>query len=245
VLKIVYPVIGRVLFMTNTRILVVDDELDIIKLLRANLRAAGYEVFTVMNGVEALEVVEKEAPDLMLLDITMPKMDGFEVCRRVREWSQVPIIMVSALNDESDKLRCLDIGADDYVTKPFSKDELIARARAVIRRSKSSVTVPARPSFISGGLRIDFIRRQVTVSGKEIKLTPTEYNLLQELVLNAGKVLTYNHLLNKVWGPEYSDEKEYLHVFISRLRTKLEENPTSPEHIITVSGVGYRFTDEA
>jgi two-component system, OmpR family, KDP operon response regulator KdpE len=231
--------------MTKTRILVVDDELVIIKLLKANLEAAGYQVFTALDGIEALEVVEKESPDLMVLDITMPKMDGFEVCRRVREWSQVPIIMLSALNDESDKVKCLDLGADDYVTKPFSKDELLARAKAVIRRMKKSDAKPARPSFISGRLQIDFISRQVLIGGKEIKLTPTEYNLFQELTLNAGKVLTYNYLLNKVWGPEYSNEKEYLHVFIGRLRTKLEENQANPGKIVTFSGVGYRFENES
>lgn len=227
--------------MTKTRILVVDDELSIIKFLRANLESRGYEVLAAMNGAEALQTFEMEVPDLMLLDITMPKMDGFEVCRRLREWTQVPIIMLSALLDESDKVKCLNLGADDYITKPFGASELIARIGAVLRRTKEGAAIPIQPFFTSGDLKINFTQRKVTIVGKEVKLTPTEYNLLQELVLNAGKVLTHTHLLNKVWGPEYRDEREYLHVFIPRLRAKLEDDPTDPKYIFTVSGVGYQF----
>jgi two-component system KDP operon response regulator KdpE len=229
--------------MSKTSILVVDDEISIIKLLRANLEARGYEVFSAMNGAEALNVFEIERPDLVILDITMPKMDGFDVCRLLRDWSQVPIIMLSARGDEIDKVKCLDLGADDYVTKPFGKDELIARVEALLRRTNGDTAVTIRPSFTSGNLRINFSQRKITVAGKEVQLTPTEYNLLQELVLNAGKVLTYTHLLNKVWGPEYRNEREYLHVFIPRLRAKLETNPTNKKYIVTVSGVGYQFTD--
>lgn len=227
--------------MKKTRILVVDDELSIVKFLRANLEARGFEVLAAMNGAEALHVFEMELPDLVVLDIIMPKMDGFEVCRRLREWSQVPIIMLSAKGDESDKVKCLDLGADDYITKPFGKDELIARVRAVMRRTAAAATIPTRPSFACGDLQVNFVRRQVAVAGNEVNLTPTEYALLQEFVLNAGKVLTHTHLLNKVWGPEYRDEREYLHVFVRRLRAKLESDPTNPRYILTVPGVGYRF----
>ena len=229
--------------MKKTRILVVDDELSIIKFLRANLEASGYEVLAAMDGAEALQTFEIELPDLVVLDIMMPKMDGFEVCRRLREWSQVPIIMLSARGDVSDKVKCLDLGADDYITKPFGAGELIARVSAVLRRTESAAAVPTQPSFSSGDLEINFAQRKVTIAGKEVKLTPTEYSLLQEFVLNAGKVLTHTHLLSKVWGPEYRDEREYLHVFIPRLRAKLEADPTNPKYIVTISGVGYQFTN--
>ena len=229
--------------MIKTRILVVDDELSIIKFLRANLEAKGYDVFTAMDGAEALQNFEMELADLVILDIMMPKMDGFEVCRRLREWSQVPIIMLSARGDDSDKVKCLDLGADDYVTKPFSARELIARVRAVLRRTEASATMPTMSSFTCGDLKIDFVQRLVTVADKEVRLTPTEYSLLQELVLNAGKALTHTHLLNKVWGPEYREDTQYLHVFVRRLRAKLEPAPTNPKYIVTIPGVGYQFKD--
>jgi len=231
--------------MKKTRILVVDDELSIIKFLRANLEARDYEVLAAMDGAEALQAIEMELPDLVILDIMMPKMDGFEVCRRLREWSQIPVIMLSARGDESDKVKCLDLGADDYITKPFGKDELIARVRAVLRRTEAVASIPTQPSFTSGDLQINFVKRQVTVASKEVKLTPTEYSLLQEFVLNAGKVLTHTHLLNKVWGPEYREDTQYLHVFVRRLRAKLEPDPTNPKYIATVPGVGYQFKDTA
>jgi len=231
--------------MNKTRILVVDDELSIIKFLRANLEARGYEVLAAMDGAEALQTIEMELPDLVILDIMMPKMDGFEVCRRVREWSQIPVIMLSARGDESDKVKCLDLGADDYITKPFGKGELIARVRAVLRRSETAATIPTQPSFTSGDLQISFAQRRVTVAGKEVKLTPTEYSLLQEFVLNVGKVLTHTYLLNKVWGSEYREDTQYLHVFVRRLRAKLEPDPTNPRYIVTVPGVGYQFKDAA
>ncbi len=231
--------------MSKTRILVVDDELSIIKFLRANLESKGYEILAAMDGAEALQVFEMELPDLVILDIMMPKMDGFEVSRRLREWSQTPIIMLSARGDESDKVKCLDIGADDYITKPFGASELIARVRAVLRRTEAAATVPTQSSFISGDLQISFAQRRVTIAGKEVKLTPTEYSLLQEFVLNAGKVLTHTHLLNKVWGSEYREDTQYLHVFVRRLRAKLEPDPANPRYIITVPGVGYQFKDTA
>jgi len=223
----------------------VDDELSILKYLRANLEVEGYEVLAAMNGVQALQTLEAELPDLIVLDIMMPEMDGFEVCRRLREWSQLPIIMLSALDDESDKVQCLDLGADDYITKPFGKAEFIARVRAVMRRAEVASPTPTTPSVKSGKLEINFSQRKVTVKGKEVALTSTEYALLQEIALNAGKVLTYTHLLQKVWGTDYADEREYLHVFVSRLRAKLEPDPKNPRYITTVSGVGYRFEEMA
>jgi two-component system KDP operon response regulator KdpE len=231
--------------MKKRRILVVDDELSILKYLRANLEVEGYKVLTAMNGVQALQTLETELPDLIVLDIMMPEMDGFEVCRRLREWSQLPIIMLSARDDESDKVQCLDLGADDYITKPFGKAEFIARVRAVMRRAEVASPTPTVPSVKSGKLEINFSQRKVTVKGKEVALTSTEYALLQEISLNAGKVLTYTYLLQKVWGADYADEREYLHVFVSRLRAKLEPDPKNPRYITTVSGVGYRFEEMA
>ena len=227
--------------MSKTRILVVDDEPSIIKFLKANLETQSYKVLTAINGAEALQTFELELPDLVILDIIMPVMDGFEVCRRLREWSQVPIIMLSANSDEIDKVKCLNLGADDYITKPFGLNELAARVKAVLRRTKEDAIIPIQPFFSSGDLKISFSQRKVTIAGKAVKLTPTEYNLLQEFVLNSGKVLTHAHLLNKVWGPEYREEREYLHVFVRRLRTKLESDPTNPTLIATISGVGYQF----
>jgi len=227
--------------MRKTRILVVDDELSIIKFLRATLKAESYEVLTAMDGAEALQNIEMELPDLMILDIMMPKVDGFEVCRRLREWSQIPIIMLSARGDEGDKVKCLELGADDYITKPFGTSELVARVRAVLRRTKAARVIPTQPSFTSGDIKINFVERRVTVAEREVKLTPTEYNLLQELVLNANKVLTHSMLLGKVWGPEYGEEREYLRVFIGRLRRQLEPKPENPKYIISIPGVGYQF----
>jgi two-component system KDP operon response regulator KdpE len=231
--------------MKKTCILIVDDELSILKYLRANLEVEGYEVLAAMDGIQALRTLETKMPDLVVLDIMMPEMDGLEVCRRLREWSQTPIIMLSARGDESDKVQCLDLGADDYITKPFGKDEFVARVKAVMRRAKAASTARTIPSVKSGDLEINFSQRKVTVKGKEVALTSTEYALLQELALNAGKVLTYTQLLKKVWGNDYADEREYLHVFVSRLRAKLEADPKKPRHITTVSGVGYRFTEVA
>jgi two-component system KDP operon response regulator KdpE len=227
--------------MKKTCILVVDDEVSIIRFVSAHLRKEGYEIITASNGEEALLLAEEENPTLVLLDIMMPKMDGFEVCRRLREWSQVPIIMLSVKGEESDKVKCLDLGADDYVTKPFGREELLARVRAVLRRAEVAGAVSDRPPFASGDLKISFAQRQVTVAGRDVKLTPTEFGLLQELTLNAGKILTHTHLLQKVWGPEYRDEKEYLHEFVRRLRNKLEPDKEKPRYIVSVPSIGYQF----
>ncbi|MFH1446402.1 MAG: response regulator transcription factor [Chloroflexota bacterium] len=226
--------------MKKTNIIVIDDEISILRYVSACLRKEGYQVATANNSEEGLILTEEENPELIMLDIMMPNMDGFEVCRRLREWTQTPIIMLSALGDEGDKVRCLNLGADDYITKPFGTDELLARVRAVLRRTQAVGSDTAFPYFSHGDLGINFAQRRVTVAGKEIKLTPIEYQLLQEFALNAGKVLTYAYLLNKVWGPEYREEREYLHVFVGRLRAKLEPNPTKPIYIVTVPGVGYQ-----
>jgi two-component system KDP operon response regulator KdpE len=227
------------------RILIVDDEMSILKFVRSNLEDRGYAVTGATNGEEALHIIERELPDLIILDIMMPKMDGFEVCRRLREWSQTPIIMLSASGDEKDKVKCLDLGADDYIVKPFGANELMARVSAVLRRTKTAGISVTKSIITSGDLVINFAKRQVTRAGMEVKLTPTEYALLQELALNSGKVLTHTQLLNRVWGPEYRDEREYLHVFVRRLRAKLESDPNHPRCILTVSGVGYQFANSA
>ena len=228
--------------MSKTCILVVDDETSIIKFVKSNLENQSYKVLTAINGAEALQTFELELPDLVILDIMMPVMDGFEVCRRLREWSQAPIIMLSANSDEADKVKCLNLGADDYITKPFGVSELTARVKAVLRRTDVTGT-SVQPVFTSGNLELNFAKRRVTVDGKEIKLTPTEYALLQEFVVNAGKVLTHTHLLKKIWGPEYRSESEYLHVFVHRLRNKLESDPTNPTYIVSISGVGYQLRE--
>jgi len=227
--------------MRHPRILIVDDDIMILKFLQANLEARDCDTITAMDGTEALNAMERELPDLVILDIVMPNMDGFEACRRIRERSLVPIIMLSARGDASDKVKCLNLGADDYITKPFGVSELMARVRSVLRRTEVTGTPPTQPSFTCGDLKIDFAKRVVTVAGNEVKLTPTEYSLLEEFVVNAGKVLTYKYLLNKVWGPEYKDEKDYLSVSVDRLRAKLETDPTKHRYINTVPDVGYQF----
>ncbi|MDP2730011.1 MAG: response regulator transcription factor [Dehalococcoidales bacterium] len=226
------------------RILVADDEINILRFLRAHLEAGGYEVFTAIDGTEAIEKIDLQMPGLILLDIKMPRMDGFEVCRRLREWSNIPVIMLTSLGNTSDIVKAFDLGADDYVLKPFKVEELGARIKSVLRRAGAVGAVPVQPSFSKGNLKIDFAGRLVTMAGREIKLTPTEYSLLQELALNSGKVLTHGQLLQKVWGPEYLDEKDYLHVFVGRLRAKLEPEAAAPKYLMTVPGVGYKFNDD-
>lgn len=227
--------------MNHTYVLVVDDDEKILKFLKANLAREGWHVATARDGSEALRMVEKDPPDLIILDIMMPKIDGFEVCQQLRQWSQVPIIGLSARGDLADKVKCLDLGADDYMTKPFGIDELIARVKAVLRRNRFDDSVPVASSFTSGELAVDLATRRVTYGGNEIRLTATEFKLLRELVLGAGQSLSYKHLLGKIWGPEYKTEREYLHVYIGHLRSKLEPDPRNPVYIISVPGVGYQF----
>ncbi|MFH0914554.1 MAG: response regulator transcription factor [Chloroflexota bacterium] len=227
--------------MNKTRILVVDDDAAILRFLSANLKARGYEVALAMDGEQALEVMERGSIDLIILDIMMPKLDGVEACRRVREWSQVPIIVLSARGEEKDKVRCLELGADDYLTKPFGIGEMLARVQAALRRSGLASAAPARPSLVCGEIEVNFAKRRVTLAGGEVRLTPTEFSLLQLLATNSDKVLTHTMLLQKVWGPEYAAEKEYLRVFIGRLRKKIERDPENPRYILTIPGVGYHF----
>jgi len=232
------PMMSRI---HRPRILVVDDEPGILRALKTGLEANGFETLAATDGSEALEAIDKELPDLLILDIIMPKMDGFEVCRRVRQVSEIPIIMLSARKSEEDKVQCLDLGSDDYISKPFGMNELVARVKAVLRRTTGIGTTSRQPPFTCGSLTIDFAKRRVTIAGSEVRLTPTEFSLLQELMLNADKVLTHTHLLKRVWGSEYGQEREYLRVFIGRLRAKLETNPLDPKYIITVPFVGYKF----
>ena len=225
-------------------ILIVDDEPGIVRTLQSNLEANGFKTLAATNGVRALEIIEEQQPDLLILDIMMPNMNGFEVCHRVRKFSQIPIIMLSARRSEEDKVKSLNLGSDDYISKPFGMSELVARLRAVLRRTTYFDTMPAKPAITIGDLTINFRKRQVTLASKDVLLTPTEYSLLRELVLNEGVVLTHSQLLNKVWGPEYREEREYLRVFIGHLRAKLEPDPTKPRYIVTAPGVGYKFHTE-
>lgn len=225
--------------MSGDHILVVDDEPRYLKLISYNLKAAGYHATCVGSGEQALTAVAAASPDLIILDIRLPGMDGFEVCRRLREYSSVPIIMLTALGQDEDKVRGLREGADDYVTKPFSAQELLARVEAVLRRSRLA-EVPSRETvFASGELRIEFAARRVTKGGEELKLTPTEYRLLQCLAANAGRVVTGQELLEKVWGPEYREQYEGLRMYISRLRQKIEDSNQEPRYLLTYPGIGY------
>jgi two-component system KDP operon response regulator KdpE len=224
-------------------ILVVDDEPQILRVMRASLPARGYEVRTAPGGEEALDEIRKEVPDLIILDLVMPKMSGLDVCRRVREFSPVPIIVLSAKGSEADKIAALDLGADDYVTKPFSLDELLARIRAVLRRSPAADANEA--VLKAGDLTIDVDERRVTVAGAEVKLTPKEFDVLRYIVRNAGKVVTHRALLQAVWGSESSEQTEYLRVFINQLRRKIEPDPQHPRYILTEPWVGYRFKSAA
>ena len=224
----------------NSRILVVDDEPEIRRFLRASLRAQQYEVLEASNGTQALELVTQRQPDLMILDLGLPDIDGVEITRRIREWSQVPIIILSVRDREKDKIEALDVGADDYLTKPFGVGELMARMRVVMRRISPEAQEPV---FAVKGLKMDLSRHLVTLADKEIILTPTEFDLLRVLIQNAGKVITHRQLIQKVWGSGYEDESSLLRVNISNLRHKIEPDPNQPYYILTELGVGYRFRE--
>lgn len=225
-------------------ILIVDDEEEILRALQRSLTAHGYEVFTANSGEKALNMVQQHAPGLMLLDLGLPGMSGMEVCKRVREQSELPIIVISVKNRERDKVLALDSGADDYISKPFGINEVLARIRVALRHT---ARMPAliEPSFTAGPLHVDFARRLVQVNGKEIKLTPTEYDLLKVFVLNRGKIITQQMLLTQVWGANYEAKASYLHVYVGQLRKKIEPDPTHPHFFLTISGVGYRFSEDA
>ncbi len=223
------------------RILLAEDELALRDFISRNLRARGFEVLEASNGLEAMALWQTEDPHLLILDIMMPRMDGLEVCRRVREHSAVPVIVLTALDAESDKVAALDLGADDYLTKPFGVEELLARVRAVLRRTQSEVLSVPEGSKQFGDLEIDLAGHVVRLRGSEVRLSPTEFAFLKQLVTNVNKVVTHRTLLQSIWGPEYSGEAEYLRVYINRLRHKLEADPANPRYLLTEPGVGYRF----
>lgn len=226
----------------KTTILAADDDPQLLRLITRNLQLEGYDVLAASDGQQALELIENNAPDLVLLDVMMPRMDGFTVCYRVREFSSVPIIIITARGQDQDKVRGLDLGADDYLTKPFSVDELLARVRAVIRRSQFTArefTQGLRATTATGSLVIDYSQHIVTLNGHEIALTPTEYRIISYLAQNVGRVVTQDLLLEHVWGPEYLGESHMLQVNINRLRHKLEVDATQPHYILTKVGVGY------
>ncbi len=224
--------------MSKVQVLVVDDEPRYLKLVSYNLEAAGYEVVTAANGEEALSLVARETPDLIILDIRLPGINGYEVCTRIREFSSVPIIMLTAKGEEREKVQGLRLGADDYVTKPFGAEELMARVETVLRRSRIP-EVKAPPLVTVGDMSIDFVQRKVTIGGQEVNLSPTEYRLLQCLAVNVGRVVVQDELVGKVWGPEYRESYEGLRVYIRRLRQKIEKYPQNPTYILTKPGVGY------
>jgi two-component system, OmpR family, KDP operon response regulator KdpE len=220
-------------------VLVVDDEPPIIRFLRASLMAAGHRVVTAENAAGGLAAVAREKPDVVILDLGLPDRSGFAVISEIRKNSAIPIIVLSARSDERSKVEALDLGADDYIGKPFGIAELMARIRAALRHRYQSQG--ETPAFVSGELTVDLVRRQVTRAGHEVKLSPKEFELLRHLVAHAGKVLTHRHLLREVWGPAHAEEVQYLRVFIRGLRQKIEPDPTRPTHILTELGVGYRL----
>jgi two-component system KDP operon response regulator KdpE len=229
--------------MTAWRVLVVDDEPVIVRGLRANLEAAGYDVATAATAAEALQAAALRSPDAVVLDLRLPDGDGLDVCRSLREWTQAPVIVVSAVRSETEKIAALDAGADDYVTKPYSIGELLARLRAALRRS----SLPAgrlSHRVVFGDVEVDLADRWVTRGGERVHLTPREYELLAELARHPGKVLTHAALLRAVWGVAYQTETHYLRVFMTRLRGKLEEDPSRPRHLLTETGIGYRLLAE-
>lgn len=220
-------------------ILVVDDQPSLVRLVRDNLESEGYRVLVASEGTKALDTVENDKPDLVVLDIMLPGMDGYEICRRIREFSTVPIVMLTARNERTDLVAGFEAGADDYVTKPFSAEELLARVKAVLRRSEYHEVNKYSPTFNCGDITIDFVRHEVSKRGEVIALTPTEYRLLYYLATNVGRVMLHSDLLTKVWGQEYSGATDYLRVYVRHLRTRLEDKDNQPVYILTVPGVGY------
>jgi DNA-binding response OmpR family regulator len=227
----------------NKKILIVDDEERMLRFIRLNLEHDGFQVIEAVKGHEALDKMRTGMPDLILLDVMLPDLDGFEVLKMVREISSTPIIMLTAKGEEDDRVKGLELGADDYVTKPFSPRELVSRVKAVLRRVEADSTDTDDVIQVDKRLKIDFNRREIWVEGELVKLRPTEYRLLYHLVQNAGWVLTYDQILSRVWGYEYRDEPHYVRLYINYLRQKLEKNPSEPVYILTERGVGYRFVD--
>ncbi len=225
------------------KILVVDDEPRMVQLITMNLKLEGFDVISAPDGYQALEKVTKEIPDMVILDIMMPDMDGFETLKKIREISSVPVIFLSVKGEEFDRVRGLDLGADDYITKPFGPKELISRIKAVLRRTEPDGTNRKTEIVVDNDLKIDFDQRKVWARGKEVRLRPTEYRLLYQLVNNPGKLLTHETLLARVWGPEYQDEDQYVRLYITYLRQKIEKDPKNPQYILSERGLGYRFKE--
>jgi two-component system KDP operon response regulator KdpE len=223
--------------VTGARVLVVDDEPQILRAVQMKLRGAGYTVETAETAEEALMKAAMRPPDAIILDVLLPDGSGTDVCRELRTWTTAPVLVLSAVGEESEKIEALDAGADDYVTKPFSGDELLARLRAALRRTTSSV----KPTIEIGELRIDLEKRAVTMDGQLVSLTPIEYDLLRLLAANEGKLLTHPMILREIWGPAYREESNYVHVYISHLRRKIEPDPARPRYLLNQPGVGYRL----
>ena len=229
---------------TEPLVLIVDDEMPIRRFLRVSLAGEGYRVAEAATAAEALEQIAAQRPDVVILDLGLPDRDGIALTREIREWSGVPIVVLSVRDRESDKVAALEAGADDYLTKPFGVGELIARLRVALRHAAVTGGTADEPVFSAGDLSVDVARRQVFVAGREIRLTPIEYKLLALLVKNAGKVLTHRQLLRQVWGPEYGDENHYVRVYVAQLRRKIEADPARPRYLRTEPGVGYRLVTE-
>ena len=227
--------------MNDPRVLVVDDEKSLRDFVRRNLEARGYKVSVASNGLEAMAVFNNEDIELVILDVMMPHMDGLETTRRIRESSKVPIIILTALGEETDKVHAFDLGVDDYLTKPFGVGELMGRIKAVLRRSRWQEPSSSEERIVRGNIVVDIAKHNVTIGDQHIDLTPTEFNLLLYLIRNAGKALSHRAILQNVWGQEYGHEAEYLRVYVGRLRQKMENDPLNPKHILTEHGIGYRF----
>ena len=225
------------------KIMVVDDEERMVRFIRLNLEHDGFQVVEAFRGSQAIQVLRDQLPDLVLLDVMMPDIDGFEVLKMIREINSVPVIMLTAKSEEDDKVRGLELGADDYITKPFSPRELVSRVRAVLRRAETISGTVKGLIEVDDRLKIDFDRHEVWLNGELVKLRPTEYRLLYHLVQNAGWVITHDQILAKVWGYEYRDEPHYVRLYINYLRQKLEEDQANPKYILTERGIGYRFVD--
>ena len=225
----------------NINVLVVDDEKPLRDFVRRNLEVRGYKVWTASNGLEALAIFNNENIQLVIMDIMMPHMDGLETTRRIRQESHVPVIILTAMGEESDKVRAFDLGADDYLTKPFGVGELLGRVKAVLRRADWSEPASSEERIVRGEIEVDMERHKVTVRGEVVELTPTEFNLLLYLMKHAGKVLHHRAILQHVWGTEYGEEAEYLRVYIGKLRQKIEMDPLKPRYLHTEHGIGYRF----
>ncbi len=226
--------------MLHNRVLIADSDPVMRRFVRSNLEVRDYQTLVAMDGAEALRIVEREMPDIALINIVLKDASGIDICQQIREWSPMPIIILSPNGDNKPLIECLNKGADDFLVGPFDVEEIIARINVIVRRTGRN-NLSSQTLFSFGDLKIKLAERQVTVAEREIKLTPTEYNLLQELALNSNKTLSHTQLLNKVWGPQYGQEREYLRVFVGRLRKKLEPDPKKPNYIVTVPWIGYKL----